>query len=73
MNRDQQRAHNILTHTLWPEWEEYCRGEGNTRAGGKWVAAVQQAFGCIGAWTALGYVTSDYEVAGEYYTWIPLD
>lgn len=73
MTPEQLRAHNMLTHTLWLEWEEYCQSGGDIHSGSKWVGAVQQAFGCVGRWTALGYAMSDYEVAGEHYTWMPID
>lgn len=77
MTPEQERAHNMLTYTLWPEWEERCR-----RIAAKsdvfmleraWERRVIAAFGCSGKWhvNIAHFMHSDYEVAGEYYKWIP--
>ena len=81
MTPEQLRAHNILTHTLWPEWEEFCRQwhtEGSRMIVlNAWERAVHTTFGQYGRWCGSGGKLSadeDYEVAGEYYAGIrPLD
>lgn len=78
----EQRAHNMLTHTLWAEWEKFCAAfqlpseriklglymDVDERSVLDWEEAVGSHFGDYGDWH--GQEMKHYRVGDENYEWI---
>lgn len=75
MTPEQERAHNMLTHTLWPEWVAFCttywalRDAGNSTGSliGEWCRLAESTLNAEGLWE--GPYLENYIIAGEVYLW----